>query len=368
MHRSIFTALLGVVLLASCEKSATDHAAETTAPFEDNVVDVAALTAAEPDDPAALRTRVYRLTRHQSDTLIFTIQNPLERHDIGTSTDPVDPFAAPARRQPYRIDPPIDIDENRTLENYFAGSDVMFPAGASATYNAATEELEITHHLAGFLQIEPLLENLRRHSESSLVLRVEVYELPAPLVLELGESAAANSDHTPEWDAVQRLVIDGNARFITSLGTILRSGQRGRATAGKSITAADDYFWDEERKKFQPFEGEQFVGTQIEFDLVVGADYETIDINFLFEHHTSPPGERLVEMQAPDSDAISPLPVPVFHRHQITTQTVTKSGYQNLIGVWRPSVPPSPDHLADKTQVAFLKATVRFATPIERIR
>lgn len=369
MSLRLAAAALTTVLLSACEKPASEPIDVDSAADELSAeIDVAALNAAEPKDPAAFRTRVYRLSKHLAHALANRVQNPPYHSSGGSAAGPVDPFAAPAHSEPYVPVQPISVGETRSLEAYFEGSYFDFPEGTSASYDAASEQLEITHNLAPFRRIEFILNQLRAHAEHNVVLRVELYEFPAPLMLELGESAATHSDHTPEWNAVQRLVDDGDARQVSSLSIPTRSGQRGKATAGKSVVCTDDYHWDETQEKFIPIEFQNFVGTQFEFDVVVGADYQTIDLNFQLEHHTSPPEEGLAELTPPGSDTVVRLPVPVFHRHEITTQITTLSGHQNLIGMWRPSIPPSPDHLAEYAQVAFLKATVRSTDPIERIR
>jgi hypothetical protein len=364
------------VMLSACEKPAEQTIEVDSAADEPGAeIDVAALNAAEPEDPAAFRTRVYRLSRHAADALTNRVQNPSYhvRHESsagGSSAGPIDPFAAPtpAPDEPYVPVQPISVGETRSLEDYFEGSYVDFPKGTSVRYDAASEQLEITHNLAAFRRIELIFDSMRAHAELNLVVRVEVYEFPAPLMLELGESAATHSDHTPEWDAVQRLVNDGDARHVSSLSTTTRSGQRSKVTAGKSLAFTGDYYWDETREKFLPIEGEHFIGSQIEYDPVVGTDHATVDLNIAFEHHTSPPGEGFAELTPPDSDNPVQLPVPIFYRHATTTQITTLSGHQNLIGMWRPSVPPGSDQLADHAQVAFLKATVQSTNPIERIR
>lgn len=371
MLRLLFIALFGTLLLAACEKSERkDVAIEKDTPDFPSLTDVDALTAAEPKDPAAFRTRAYRLTPNQADVLIRTVQHPLRRHQIDPAPTSADLIASQraSAADPFAVPPAIAPEEKRDLETYFAASDVAFPEGTSATYDAASHELTITHNLAGFERIDVVIDQLRKQSEKNIALRVELYELPAPLILELGRSSAPHIDHTPEWKAVQQLVRNGDARSIASLGTMLRSGQRGKASSGKHITAATDYRWDEELEKFLPIEEQQFVGTEIEFDPLIGADAAIIDLNFAFEHHTSAPGERLIELQPPTNDAASKVAVAVFHFHRITTQITTTSGYQNLIGVWRPTVSTSDNALADYAQIAFLKATVHYAMPIERIR
>ena len=203
--------------------------------------------------------------------------------------------------------------------------------------------------------VEANLSFNRCHFELQIPVRVEIYELPSKLALELVESCDDQGDHTPERNAVRKLVAEGGAKLVAMPSLLGRSGQR-----SKIIAAYEIPFLEQVEKK--PEEGEKKatqetvidtrpVGTILEIDPVLGADNWTIDLSFNLEHHTGPPEFIPVGKE---------IEIPVFHSKEITTQLTLLKGSYLLVGTWKPTGKPEYEK-EDLTQVIFLTANVQYS-------
>lgn len=129
---------------------------------------------------------------------------------------------------------------------------IDFPEGSKAEYDWNTGILTVAHNPEGMLQIEAYIDNITSSALRTLQWQLEIYRLPALLIMELQQSASNQSDHTPERDAVLKLVHKNQAQLVTSLSLECRSGQRAKAADGIEHRYVDHYEWQEEGKKFCP--------------------------------------------------------------------------------------------------------------------
>lgn len=111
------------------------------------------------------------------------------------------------------------------------------------------------------------------------------------------------------------------------------------------------------RQKVLPTFDTRLVGTIFEIDPVLGADDNTIDISFHFEHHTAPPEQEMTQIRLPDTESNIEFPLPVFHSKSITTQITMQNGTTRIIGVYRPS--GMAQYQQEKSmEIVFLKGNV----------
>ncbi len=214
---------------------------------------------------------------------------------------------------------------------------VDFPKGTSAELDWDTGVLTVTHNPVGMLLIESYIDHISSRAERALQWQVEIYRLPALLVLELQDSSINQADHTPERDAVLKLVKKDQAELITSLSLECRSGQRAKSSDGDDYRYIDRYEWQKDSDKILPIFETRTVGTVFEMDPVLGADDSTIDISFHLEHHTAPPSQEMTQIRLPDSDNNIDFSLPVFHSKTILTQITIQSGTTRIIAVYRPT-------------------------------
>lgn len=202
--------------------------------------------------------------------------------------------------------------------------------------------------------VEAYLSFPRCHFTLQIPVRVEIYELPSHLALELLESCAGQSDHTPERNAVRKLVAEGGAKLVAIPSVISRSGQRSKITGTYEVPfleqAENESKEGEEKPRREPVIGIRPVGTILEVDPVLGADNWTIDLSLNLEHHTAPPEFFPVAKE---------VEIPIFHSKEITTQISLLKGSYVLVGTWKPTGKAEYEE-KDLTHLVFLTANVQY--------
>ncbi|MCF6312036.1 MAG: hypothetical protein L3J39_06255 [Verrucomicrobiales bacterium] len=245
----------------------------------------------------------------------------------------------------------------RTPQQILEQAGIDFPKGTSAEYDWDTGRLTVQHKPDGMLLVEAYIDRVSSRAERHLIFQLEIYRLPALLVLELQQSASEQADHTPERNAVYDLIKTEHAKLIGSLSLESRSGQRATMIDGLQYRYLDRYEWDEKSQKILPVFMTQDVGTVLEIDPVLGADDSTMDVSFSFEHHTAPPDQKMTQIRLPDSESNIEFPVPVFHSKKVITQITMQSGTTRMICVYRPTGDEEYQK-KDLMEVVFLKASV----------
>ncbi|MFK5923840.1 MAG: hypothetical protein QM496_16805 [Verrucomicrobiota bacterium] len=255
--------------------------------------------------------------------------------------------------------PPSEKEKRtgRTPQEIFEEAGIEFPKGTSVEFDWGTGLLTVWQKPDGMLLIESYIDRVSSRAERHLSFQLEIYRLPALLVLELQQSASEQSDHTPERNAVYDLIKKKHANLIGSLSLECRSGQRATMVDGQQYRYLDRYEWDEKSQKILPVFMIQDVGTVFEVDPVLGADDSTMDVSFSFEHHTAPPDQKMTQIRLPNSESNIEFPVPVFHSKKVVTQITMQSGTTRIICVYRPT--GDEEHQKkDLMEVVFLKGFV----------
>ncbi|MCF6314608.1 MAG: hypothetical protein L3J39_19325 [Verrucomicrobiales bacterium] len=255
------------------------------------------------------------------------------------------------------VDPFAEIPDDAVYEPRRASArEVLEQAGVEfgekgkVVYNARTSTLIVVAEQGQLELVEAYFSSGCRLTPRLISVRAEIYELPSHLALEVVESCQAEGDHTPERDAVLKLVKDGQARLIAMPSLLAKSGQRSRIidAVGLSYAKKLDLKAGEDKNKKSVFKI-QSVGTILEADLVLGADEWTVDLTIHLEHHTAAPvlGPTAERMQTPQA-----------HNKEIITQLVMYSGNYLLIGTWKPTGKKEYQE-KDLTHVVFLTANVQ---------
>lgn len=239
---------------------------------------------------------------------------------------------------------------------------VEFPEGTEAVYDAESGTLSFRHQPEWVDFAEAILDASKPEVRTVNVL-LEIYEIPTALALRLEQSASEHADHRPEWEALQKLVRDGEGEcsFVTSCSVRSRSGERARYQDGSEHLAFADFERDggeESPTGLKPRFDTRVVGTIFELDTVLGPDDRTIALNFSIEHHTAPPTMTPVEVPLPGEAKTVPVETPEYHAKTLTTQTTMMSGETRLLCSWQ--LTGSPEYEGrDAMRIVFLKTDVQ---------
>lgn len=186
-------------------------------------------------------------------------------------------------------------------------------------------------------------------SNVKILIHVEIFELPTLQALELIESCMVEGDHTPERNAVLKLVKEGHARLVAMPTILARSGQRSQLISADDVIYPVEVYTDDEGEGNGFITEERQVGTILTVDAVLDLDHETIELNLDLEHHTALP-----EMK-PLTKGVE---IPQFHSKKITTVIIIRKGDYLLIGSWKPT--GKPEHAEkDLSHVIFVTANVQ---------
>ncbi|NOY00630.1 MAG: hypothetical protein GXP30_12985 [Verrucomicrobia bacterium] len=247
--------------------------------------------------------------------------------------------------------------EVRSVASILEKAGVEFPVGTNAELNEKEGILTVTHNAVGMEFVRNYLESMYAQAERYIKYQLEIYRLPALLILKLQESADNQSDHKPERDAVLNLVKEGQAHFVKSVTLESRSGQRSKFEDVEEYLCLDRYEWRESANASLPFFESRKVGTIFEVDSILSADTSTIDINFGIEHHTAPPGQTKYQIRLPNTNGSVTVTLPIFHMKKIVTQIHILDGSTRIVAVYRPT--GKPEYKTENLmEVIFLKGNV----------
>jgi len=280
-----------------------------------------------------LENGLYRLVLPVSPTLAKTLT---QQYSSGQQGADADPFAEPVPAQ-Y-----TGRQDRRSLQDVLEEAGVQFPEGSSANYNKVDWTLTVVNSEEQVEHVEAYFGSLLVDYEKSIHVRVEIYELANSHVVQLIESAAHETDHTPERNAAMRAVKEGKGRLVAIPSVIGRSGQRSTVEDLTELFHPYPAAEGVEQKK-ESNDGTSF-GTILEVDPVLGADEYTIDILIHLVHNLVS-GPKLPSPLDPSQEVLVTCP------KSITSQITLIDGSYRLLGNW----------ISDEEmmQVVFLTASIQ---------
>jgi len=216
----------------------------------------------------------------------------------------VDPFAEPAASSD---------DVNKHAQEKLERAGISFGEGASAKYHPESGILVVVQTREQIELVEAYIGGGCNLLEKQIQIRMEIYRLPSLAGLEALESVRAQSDHTPERDAVLLAVHGRKARLLAAPMILCRSGQRAKVTESISekVEMSDSESEDSEERKTAA--ADENLLLELEADPILGADEFTIDVNSALVFRSD---DRL--------DV----------RRSLTAQTTLLHGTWQLIGNW----------------------------------
>ncbi|MCF6311119.1 MAG: type II and III secretion system protein [Verrucomicrobiales bacterium] len=270
--------------------------------------------------------------------------------------------------------PRLDPDENGTeirhkihtvrgLLQYFG---VVFESGAHAIYDAKTSRLIVRQTVPEMKKIDTYIATVTAQSRSeraSINVRIEVYELKVKDVAKLLNAAESLADHSVQWQAVLLLLEKGEARLLSNVTLIARSGQ----SAKFSDVQEFNYAANSQHGKHQGEAGVtmfeiQEVGTIFEIKPKINASDGSVDLAFSFELLSAPPAMKKGVGLVSDKGKGIELEGPKFRFKGLVENISIADGSVRIIGSWLPS--GKPEYENEKSMcIAFLKVDVQSIFP-----
>jgi hypothetical protein len=258
--------------------------------------------------------------------------------DISGSSDP---FAVPVK--PSRL-------SKAGFREVLESAGIRFSEGSSVHYDEEKWALIVVNTSEQMELVDAYLESIVYDEETKLFIRAEIYEISHLQAIQLADSAAHESEHTPEREAVLQAVKAGKARLVAAPSVMGRSGQRSKVEVTSrnrsefSISSEEE---DSSGKGKVP--GESGPASRFEVDPVLGADGYTIDLNFSLEHPIPVGPAEGESKQAAGPGA--------FRQAGITSTVTLTHGSFVLVGSW--------DSGEDSVHSVFLTATRQYLEDIK---
>lgn len=292
-------------------------------------------------------------------------RKPLVRKDVRENPVPKDPnkiYTRTFKIISYACCPPDESHKNskrRSAKSILEEAGVRFPEGTSAIYIDHLGQLVVKHYPSGMELVEAYMESIYGKAEKSMRYQIEIYRLPGVLAQQVQRSIERQVNHSPERDAVLKLVKKEQAQLISSIILDARSGQRAEYEDVREHRYLQRYEWQDGISAAVPVFEKRKVGTVFHIDPVLGTNEYSMTVDLLLEHHTAPPTSHTSQMFLPNNSKMVAVSLPVFHREIIRTQITTISGQTRLIGAFRPSG-KGEYKKQDLMDLVFLKGTVVF--------
>ena len=227
----------------------------------------------------------------------------------------------------YHVPPSYGGKAVRDRDNLPTAKDVLEKAGidfsaegSGASFDPATAILSVTLPRAEMDLVNAYVDSILPGQEKRIAVRLEIYSVPALTAIEITDSCRGRSVHNAERNFLFSLAKRDSSVLEFFSHAVARSGSRTRISMGHWLL--------------------EDTGPILEFDPVLGADNETIDLNLSFTYPS-----------APRKDGVS-------HDKEVSSQLTAIDGNYYLLSSWRPS--GKLEHVEkDLMHLVFFKATIQ---------
>ena len=236
------------------------------------------------------------------------------------------------------------INKYRPAKEVLESMGISLPEGSHAKLIRPTSVLEVVTTDASHDLIHIYTSGDCGRSPLCIDLALRIVEADASLIRDWTSKAKSAKEHQAAWEALKNQGTSVGDYFITT-----KSGQRVSLDSGiqhhsSSGAPADEDDPDNAAKNDTEMTTHT-VGLFWEFDPVVGADGQTLDLNMVIEFDTAPPTEEIHGDQQ----------IVRFFEEALLTSLTTISGQTHLIGAWTPEKLPNRGK-RNVMHAAFLEA------------
>lgn len=305
--------------------------------------------------------------KKDSDGELFTIKYEVPPMFLAApAADPTEPVADPFAERLAG-----GAAERLTAKETLEAAGVLFPKGASASYNLSDTTLVVRNTKAQHRLVEKHLDRYVDHSEKQILIIYEMVEVSRSDFGEWLFSNKIDGDGTSLRKVAQKWVKAGRGTVLETTSVMARSGQRAKTESIREHIHPTGYEPPEIPNEVTlsvgavvPLTGvtptafhTKNLGTTLEVDPVLGADGETVDLN-LAPEATELAGQTVWPTE--DTDPIFQTRQAKFYTQKITTQIRLKHGRYGFLGTTKPRV-ASTEGLDDPIVLNFVRTDVSAA-------
>lgn len=232
---------------------------------------------------------------------------------------------------------------------------VTLPPGSLALFDPKNKTLALRSTGLAHERMTALASEVERAMPKLVSINAQIVEAESSVVNEAVKQVKTQADHSAALAALDALVSQKKAIYVGDLHVETRSGTRVSLDRGEGRTYISEMTVDESRRSSTASE-ERTAGTRLELEPTIGADGETMELNYSLEHHYRAPHEHWDKISAAGESVVE-TPNIDFHKAQVTTGITLLGGMTKLIGIWKPEEVAEPER-AGHLQAAFLKAHI----------
>lgn len=229
---------------------------------------------------------------------------------------------------------------------------IKFGEGESVRFIPAQSQLLVTARAEVQELVAVLVDDINGGLPKMIKARIELYEVSKAEALKILKHDQDKNDGREAYAMVEALLARKEAILLASPTTSLRSGQRAKLVSGTELTYISAY--EAKDGKDAPVVSKVRVGSEVQIEAVIGADNQTIDLQYAL---TMSRGEAKMvrrEVIAPVSGKKVAVESVLLDAFSLAQGCTTMSGQTQLLGTMRTSV----DSKASSEILAFLTATV----------
>lgn len=250
---------------------------------------------------------------------------------------------------------------NSVVSHYLEMEGLALPEGSLVAFDPETLTLAARLPRIAQSSVAFTAESLQNSVEKYIALRQLIFQAPGDVIRDMLEIADGVADHAEALQFLEDAEARGEGEILESSVIQLRSGNRGKVERFEDRIMPTDLVLGA-GDTIEYLAELESTGTSFEADPVLGADHETIDLNFMLDHHYGPVMRREVPLTIRGRTDVAAMVDDTFNA-VVTTQITTKNGMTRLIGVWRPEglvVEPGEEVL----HAAFLDPVVVRVLPL----
>jgi hypothetical protein len=232
------------------------------------------------------------------------------------------------------IGDPTPVSKLITLQTHFAKAGVTFPPDSILEHREGL--LHCVNTPDNIALISALLEHDLAIFPRTVALTFHTIEAPAPILRDLTRQTLASSDDCAMFAAVEAAVARGEARFIQSSFLETKSGNKATHQSACEHRHLESEGTDYKGHPAFTF-NTRLVGSIIEVEPTVGADSRTVELNYSYELHPTPPIKRHAQLRNLASQQPLDLPLTDFNVHKIMTGISLTKGGTKLLSINPPT-------------------------------
>ncbi len=251
---------------------------------------------------------------------------------------------------------------NSVVSHYLKEQGLALPEGSVVVFDPVSLSLAARAPRITQSSINFTSASFREGTETFVELNTVILEGDAKTIREQLPKASEAADHTEILAQLEKSVEEGTVSIIQRRHTEARSGQRTKINDSREYSVADDLALAPDGTLLYGSEFRE-EGTTWEFDTVIGADNDTIDISMELIHHFAPSNRRQVPFTSTTEGVISSA-LSESSIIKVSTQLTMTNASTRMIGVWKPEVILGTPEKADRLQAGFVSTDIVEVLPL----